>query len=167
MSVKTKTIFLHITIWAIVFLLPYVFNSEYNDSADDSNDIESRFIYLDTITKVFWVMLFYLNAWVLIPVLFYKKKYLLYITVLIAFFAVTMQIHGLFFNMIMEGRTFNFFRSSSHNILAFLFTIAISFTTTTTNNKECLVVDYKSEMNTIRLELVSLLDSFLVQVEDK
>lgn len=128
MSVKTKTIFLHTTIWTIVFLLPYVFNSEYNDSSDDSNDIESRFIYLDTITKVFWVILFYLNAWVLIPVLFYKKKYLLHITALICFFALTMLIHGLFFNLIMEGRTFNFFRSSSHNILAFLFTIAISTT---------------------------------------
>lgn len=127
-SVKGKTFFLHITIWAIVFLLPFVFSSEYKDSSEPGHNEEIGFIYLDTTTKVFWVILFYLNAWVLIPKLFYKKRYLLYIAVLISFFALTMQIHGIFFNLIMEGKKFNFFRSSSHNILAFLFTIAISTT---------------------------------------
>jgi len=127
-SAQRKTIFLHIIIWVIVFLLPFVFSSEYKDSSESGNDEETGFLYLDITTKVFWVILFYLNTWVLIPKFFYKKKYILYIAILISFFALTMQIHGIFFNLIMEGKKFNFFRSSSHNILAFLFTIAISTT---------------------------------------
>ena len=125
---ERKTIFLHIILWAIVFLLPFIFTSENYDPAESAGKGEEKFIYLDTITKVFWVLLFYFNTMVLIPRLFYPKKYMLYILVLGSLFCLIMLLHGIFFELIMKGRHFNFLRSSAHNILAFLFTVTISTT---------------------------------------
>ena len=125
---ERKTIFIHIIIWIIVFLLPYILNSSYNEASDEAREGEGRFIYLDTITNIFWVILFYLNTQWLVPRLLYPRKFIFYGLSLVLSFCLIMLVHGVFFNLIMEGRKFNFFRSSYHNILAFLFTVTISTT---------------------------------------
>jgi LytS/YehU family sensor histidine kinase len=70
--------------------------------------------------------LFYLNVSVLMPHLFYKKKYNVYIAALLSSFFIIMLIHGLLFKPIVPGHEFNFIRSSAHNIVPFLFTVLIS-----------------------------------------
>lgn len=126
-NIKTPSRWLmHIIAWAIVFLLPYIFTSEYHDKRSFFGPNDSAFIYLDTATKIFWVLLFYLNAEILIPRFLYKKQYFLFSALQVLLFFVIMIIHGFFFELMISGRTFNFFRSSSYNIVAFLFTITVS-----------------------------------------
>jgi len=122
---KYSNIFIHIVIWAIIFLLPYIFSSENNGPGDD---IDLAFRNLNTVTNLLWMGLFYLNAEWLIPHFLYSKKHFIYIIVLILLFVLIMELHGLLFGSLVPGHQFNFYRSSEHNIIPFLFTVAVSLT---------------------------------------
>ena len=72
---------MHITVWAIIFLLPYVFNTW--DEKDEGSLVDP-YRSIKTVSNFLWMGLFYLNAYVLISRLFYKRKYLQYALVLFA-----------------------------------------------------------------------------------
>ena len=72
---------MHFIVWSIIFLLPYVFN--IGDEKDEASSVDP-FRSINTVTNFLWMGLFYLNAYVLIPRLFYKRKYLQYALVLFA-----------------------------------------------------------------------------------
>jgi hypothetical protein len=90
-----RNLFWHSMAWLIVFLLPFIFSSE------DSNH-GSKYIYLDTATKIFWMLLFYINTELLIPKLIYKKKWLLFILFQLTLFFIIMQVHGVLFNLMIN-----------------------------------------------------------------
>jgi two-component system, LytTR family, sensor kinase len=115
----------HIIIWAAIFMLPYIFRGESEDR-ESADDISFR--NLDNVTDILWIGLFYLNAIILIPRLFYAKRYTLYAGSLIVSFLIVMLIHGVLFIPLVPERHFNFFKSSQHNIIPFLFTILVSTT---------------------------------------
>jgi two-component system, LytTR family, sensor kinase len=117
---------IHIIAWAVIFLLPYIFTSAYYDDGANDSHGKTTFLYLDTVTKLFWVALFYLNTEIFIPRCIYKRKYLLFVCIQIILFAVIMLIHGGFFTLMISGKTFNFINSCYHNIITFLFTIIAS-----------------------------------------
>ncbi len=119
-------LFMHIIAWAVIFLLPYIFTSAYYDAGENELHGNTTFLYLDTVTKIFWVGLFYLNTEMLVAVLVYKKKYILFVFVQVILFSCIMLIHGGFFKLMITGKTFNFINSSSHNIITFLFTVIAS-----------------------------------------
>lgn len=123
---KPSNIIVHIIAWAIVFLLPYLFASAYYDDDRPKFPEFNHFLYLNTITKIFWVGLFYLNTEILIPRFVYKRKYIIFVLIQIALFSGIMLIHGVFFTWLIKGRTFNFVFSSAHNIITCLFTIVVS-----------------------------------------
>ena len=122
---KNQILFMHIIVWAIIFFLPYVFNT-WDEKGETSSVDPYRSI--KTVTNFLWMGLFYLNAYVLIPGLFYKRKYLQYALVLFASFCIIMLLHGALFKPFVTGRSFNFVPSSVHNIIPFLFTIFVSAT---------------------------------------
>jgi hypothetical protein len=72
--------------------------------------------------------LFYLNALVLIPQLFYNGKYIFFILSFLLAFGIIMLLHGALFKPFVPRHNFNFFRSSAHNIIPFLFTVVVSTT---------------------------------------
>ena len=116
---------IHILIWAVILLLPFIFSSE-NQHSRDSDDIAFR--NLNAATIIFWMGLFYLNAAALLPSFIYRKKYLRYIVALIFLFCIVMVLHGSLFPILVPGHDFNFFRSSVHNLVPFIFTITVSTT---------------------------------------
>lgn len=105
--------------WLIVFLLPFIFSSE------DSNHA-NRYIYLDTVTKLFWMLLFYINTELLIPRFIYNRKLVLFIISQLVLFYGIMMVHGVLFNSMIKSREFNLMFSSVHNIIPLLFTVTIS-----------------------------------------
>ena len=106
-------------------MLPYVFNT-WDEKGETASVDPYRSI--NTVTNFLWMGLFYLNAYVLIPRLFYKRKYLQYALLLVASFCIIMLLHGALFKFFVTGRSFNFVFSSLHNIIRFLFTIFVSAT---------------------------------------
>ena len=114
---------MHLVAWAIIFSLPYIFSSEYSSAKDKD---ELAFQKLDTVTNFLWMGLFYLNVLILMPRLFYKKKYVLYTLALLISFILIMLIHGGLFKPFVPHRNFKFFTSSGHNIIPFLFTVLVS-----------------------------------------
>lgn len=124
-ALNRKAFIIHALIWAFILLLPFIFSNE-NQKSKDADDIGFR--NLNTATMVFWVGLFYLNAFILIPSLIYLKRYLQYIFTLLLLFCVVMFLHGSLFPLLVPAHHFDFLRSSVHNLTPFLFTIALSAT---------------------------------------
>jgi two-component system LytT family sensor kinase len=122
---KNSILVLHALVWVMIFLLPFIYTSE-NDSSKDTGELAFR--NLKTVTNLFWMGLFYLNALVLIPKLFNKHKYIYFVFSLVLSFCIIMLFHGALFKPFVQGHDFNFFRSSAHNIIPFLFTVTVSTT---------------------------------------
>lgn len=125
-KIKESRLLIHVLAWAIVFLLPFIFTSAYYDETRHKQDGQPAFLYLDTVTKLFWVGLFYLNSELIVPRLFYRKQYLLLIFILLLLFTVIMLLRGSLFALMIDHKQFNFFTSSSHNTVSFLFTVVVS-----------------------------------------
>ena len=152
---KISKLLMHIIAWAVIFMLPYVFNTW--DEKDEASSVDP-YRSINTITNFLWMGLFYLNAYVLIPRLSYKRKYLQYALVLIASFCIIMLLHGALFRPFVLGRTFNFISSSVHNIIPFLFTIFVSIAYQTISDRiknETLLAEKQQE--NLKTELSFLL----------
>lgn len=124
---KWGKVALHVIAWIIVFSLPYLLTSNYNENRPNNRD-STEFFYLNTITGFFWVVLFYLNAYVLTPRFIYKKKYLVYVVLLVGIFSFVMLIHSLLFLFFIKSVPFSFFRSFLFNLPIFILTVAVSTT---------------------------------------
>ena len=122
---EPSKLLMHIIAWAVIFLLPYIFTSAYYDGENELHG-NTTFLYVDTVTKIFWVGLFYLNTEILVPSFVYKRKYISFVFIQVILFSLIMLIHGGFFKLMITGKTFNFINSSSHNIITFLFTVIAS-----------------------------------------
>ena len=143
-QIKEPTkLLMHIVAWAVIFLLPYIFSSDYYDDGGNNLHINTTFLYLNSVTKIFWVGLFYLNAEILIPLLVYKRSYISFLITQVILFSLIMLIHGIFFKLMITEKTFSFINSSSHNIIIFLFTIIASIAYKTVSDR----TKYQKEAN--------------------
>jgi two-component system, LytTR family, sensor kinase len=124
---KWVSIITHVAVWVIVLMLPYLLNSHHDDSwPQQSGHFESDFLYLNFFTNFLWIGAFYLNAYLLTPRLFYRKKYVTYVSVLALLFSVILLIHAFLFISIFGIQHFNWLRGSVIHLSTFLLAIAIS-----------------------------------------
>ncbi len=122
---KWTTVLLHICAWLIIFSLPYLLSSHYDDKRPENPDSRG-FFYLNTITGFFWVVVFYLNAYMLTPHFIYKKKYAEYGIMLLLIFSFTMFIHWLLFISLIHFRPFILLNSIQFNLPAYVLAVAVS-----------------------------------------
>jgi two-component system LytT family sensor kinase len=87
---KWITLLLHITAWVLLFSLPYLLRPQNNSGQPAHPEPQNSTInfIISRASDVMLIGFFYLNAMVLIPALFYKKKYALYTVAVIGSFAV-------------------------------------------------------------------------------
>ena len=116
---------IHVFIWGIILMLPFIFTSE-NDKLKDRDFLQFR--YLDNTTNFLWVGVFYLNALFLLPRFFYNGKYVLYVAFQVLTFLFVMLLHRALFLYFVPQHHFIFVRSSQHNLIPFLFTVMVSTT---------------------------------------
>jgi sensor histidine kinase YesM len=122
---KLTTVILHILVWLIVFSTPYLLRSHYNEDHHNNPD-DFHFIVLNTITGLFWVMTFYLNAQVLVPKLLHSRKYIFYGAALLAIFLIILSIHLGLFAILIHSRAVNVRSSTAFNFPTFILTVAVS-----------------------------------------
>lgn len=132
---KWITVALHISVWLIIFLLPYIFTGDQSHGKRKAVVQKSDFRAFDTITDVFWIALFYFNAIILTHRLIYKRKFIYYACSLIILFCVIIVLHNALFYLMYQPDSLSFSRASRHNIIPFLFTIAISTTYKTISDR--------------------------------
>jgi two-component system LytT family sensor kinase len=125
--IKNQTILIHTAVWAGIFLLPYIFTSAYYDNGEhEFHSSNTSLLYLDTLTKILWMGLFYVNTALLVPALIYKGKYFFYVLAEAILFCLILLVHSLFFKLVIPGSTFNFILFFEYHIITFLFTTIAS-----------------------------------------
>ncbi|MEP6844971.1 MAG: histidine kinase [Panacibacter sp.] len=120
------TIALHVLIWLMVFLIPYIFSADVKSDSHEKDNDQNMFLYLNTALNFCWVALFYFNAGVLIPRFIYKRKIALYVLALLGMFAIVVLFDKILFTLLSIPRVFSIYHSVEHNFIAFAFTVAVS-----------------------------------------
>ena len=122
---NTGTIILHIIAWLVVFSLPYLLRYNYDDRL--RNDPDSRnFLSVSLLTWIFWVICFYVNAWLLTPWLIYRRQYLGYLLIITVMFLLVMLLHGRIFEAFITRRPFSFPNATIFNLPTFVLVLAAS-----------------------------------------
>lgn len=120
------TIALHVLIWLIVFLIPYIFSADAEGHSHPKDNDQNIFLYLNTSIDFFWVALFYVNAGLLIPRFIYKRKIALYMLALTGMLCLVILLDSILFKVLSIPRVFSVYLSVEHNFIPFVFTVAVS-----------------------------------------
>ena len=122
---KWIAIFLHIIFWMILFFLPYFLRPNY-DINGHPREPPPYFFYVHLIDFITWVVIFYFNTYLLIPRLFYKRKYGQYSAVVVFIFLLLLVIHRLSFYAFLSDRPYHLNGFVMFSILPCVFIIAVS-----------------------------------------
>jgi len=128
-SDKRIKVALHVLVWLVLMILPYIVNSNHGTPPRRlSPGEETQFFKLNFISYFFLIAIFYLNSFVLIQRLFYKQKYLLYALSIVLLYGLVLCVHFILFKILIHQMEFNWGRAGWFNLPAFLLTIAGSTT---------------------------------------
>ncbi|WEK33647.1 MAG: histidine kinase [Candidatus Pseudobacter hemicellulosilyticus] len=121
---KWKEILVHCTGWAAVFGLPFLVWL-YDDRFRD-NPMGIRFIYMNSLTTVIWMIIFYLNAFFLTQRFLYPKKYWQLGGIYLILFFTSMGGHYLLFDWLITDRPPRLLSGIAFNLPTFVLAIAAS-----------------------------------------
>ncbi|MGZ8556785.1 MAG: sensor histidine kinase [Chitinophagaceae bacterium] len=79
--VRTSVIITHIAAWILFLSLPVLFVTSQGGGSDFFSTLASPYTWLFFATYIF---IFYLNSWFLLPELYFKKRFILYASAIIA-----------------------------------------------------------------------------------
>lgn len=117
---------LHILIWLMVFLIPYIFSADVERNSHHKDNNQNNFLYLNTALNLFWVALFYFNASLLMRHFIYPKKTGWYLLILIGAMCLVILFDATLFQLLNIPRAFSIYHSIQHNFIPFVFTVAAS-----------------------------------------
>jgi two-component system LytT family sensor kinase len=136
-SKKWIVILIHAASWILLFSLPALLSPSHNPDEKQvkvPNGIMD--VIVPRISDALLISFFYLNAFILIPQFFYKKKYIVYIVSIIVFFALYVPIMWfLWVNLTKQGIGFTFNRHLFFSTFIFLFILACSIAYKTISDK--------------------------------
>jgi len=119
----------HAAVWAVALSLPYLLDTHHGVTHRRDNDIYERaFFYLNFITNLLWMGPFYLNAYLLTPQLFNRRRYPAYAAAVVLTYGAMLLVHFLLFNFVFGLPHFSLKGATGFLLPAFILTIAISTT---------------------------------------
>ena len=124
LNVKRSAL-IHIIVWAVLFSLPYIF------SVPDAknNPQQNAFRGFASSATVIWMGLFYLNAYIIVPKFLYRKKYAVYLLLVIILYGATFFIFPFLFKLWLANKVPYDQRSAAGWIIVpFIFMILVSTT---------------------------------------
>lgn len=124
-SKKWVIALIHIAAWAFFFSLPYLLRSPENEKPHKSADDSNHGLYFSIFMTASWIIVFYLNAYVLIPKFIYRKKYGLFALMHLLLFVVMLTEVQLLSFLFFDQAHFNY-RIIFFNFLIYLFIFGLS-----------------------------------------
>ncbi|MEO8415505.1 MAG: histidine kinase [Ginsengibacter sp.] len=121
---KWATILLHSFFWMIFYLLPYFLRPNYGASGHPKPP--SDFLYIHSIDFITWIAIFYINIYLLIPKLFYKRKYGQYASAVLLIFLVLLVLHRVSFYLFLDERPYHLDGFLLFSVFPSIFIIAVS-----------------------------------------
>jgi len=125
-SKKWITIVFHILIWTLLFSLPHLLSSSYNNKEPRHTNNEGGFLLFSIFMNVTWVIFFYLNAHVLMRLFFHKRKYWQYAAVQFLIFIWVLIQAVVILKIFMGLDHFNFGRHLMFNLFVYLSILSAS-----------------------------------------
>ncbi|HLK27817.1 MAG TPA: histidine kinase [Puia sp.] len=128
-SKKWVVIALHLSAWTLLFSLPFLLRPSYENSGSHEsqhshNDTNSLIKYC--LTCLLWMSFFYLNAYLLIPLFIYKKRYWEYALAQIPIFIALIIFDWILFELFLKGRTYQLKPAILFVFFPYLFSLAAS-----------------------------------------
>lgn len=123
LSHKWFLVLLHILCWSLLFSLPYFLRPSFETSRDVMKQHWTGLLTILVINRFLWIILFYVNAEVIVPKIFYQKKIGTYIGVLVGIFLVLLCIDWLLFSLLIDGIPYNVKNFFSFNFFPVLFVL--------------------------------------------
>ncbi len=115
---------LHAVCWAVLFSLPFFLRTSYKNEHRAAQPEDAALQYFYFISSAFWVGLFYLNAYLFLPLVVRTKKVPQFITLHILALTAIYFLHWLYFKLFViqfPFKTINFF---TYNIFIYFFILA-------------------------------------------
>ncbi|MBW8687527.1 sensor histidine kinase [Chitinophaga rhizophila] len=122
---KWAQVFLHAVAWITLFSLPYLLRPSPDLRRGPDSDEQLWHIHF-IVNAIFLTLFFYLNAGILIPKLFYRKKYLQFTGVLLLLFASHVYFRYLFVQAFITHKQFELKPTILFTFFTVLFMLACS-----------------------------------------
>ncbi|MEM6894962.1 MAG: histidine kinase [Bacteroidota bacterium] len=155
-NIKWNIIILHVFSWSVLISLPYAYHSEL-DPHFHINEETYSLHYLESIINIFWIIVFYLNAFLIIPRFLYAKNYLVFIAIQIVFFAMVVLLRRPFYTFLIQEYASNFFISVRYSLAPFLGILAAAIAFRAISDKaEAERVEAEMKQENLKAELTFL-----------
>lgn len=96
-SNKWVKIVLHTAVWVLMFSLPFLLRTSYDNKSHPQEKPHYDWLFLYIGTAFLWIAFFYVNAYILIPRFIYKKKYWQYFACQLLFIVIMFLVDRLLF----------------------------------------------------------------------
>ena len=124
---KWVIILLHIAAWVLLFSLPAILTSSYNnDKPHEPHENDTLNMILVWVMNLTWVLYFYFNALVLIPRFIYKNNYRLFTAAQFVALILLLSISAFLFKGMVSKEHFMISRHILFNIFVYLFFFSCS-----------------------------------------
>jgi two-component system LytT family sensor kinase len=120
-------VLIHILVWGVVVSLPYLtYSGHPRPHPQLTSNEQVEFFRLNVYGFIFWIIVFYWNAYYLIPSFFNRRKYWLYLGLLFLTFFFVLVFHYLLFRIVITDVAFSLAKSVTFNFPAYFLVVAVS-----------------------------------------
>ena len=121
---KWAIVVLHVICWIILFSLPFFLRATYKNEHKAPQPDDLAMLYFYFISSAIWVSLFYLNAYMFLPLLLRNKKTWQFIFLHVLALAAVFFLHWLYFTLFVTHMRFKAENFFIYNIFTYLFILA-------------------------------------------